>query len=106
MLRRLRLRAASRRRRPPTRSRSRTSTTRSCSVARIAQPAVGRTTCAEIVHGGRSKKILRNSYDGLPAYGTSPHMRRADILARVDELIDAGRLETTGGPYPVLRACA
>ena len=76
------------------------------SVARVAQPAVGRTTCAEILHGGRSKKLLRNSYDGLPAYGTSSHMRRADILARVDQLIDAGRLATTGGPYPVLRACA
>jgi ATP-dependent DNA helicase RecQ len=73
------------------------------SVARSARPAVGRTTCAEIVHGGRSKKLLRNSYDGLPAYGTSSNMRRADILARVDELIDSGRLETTGGPYPVLR---
>ena len=72
-------------------------------VARAARPAVGRTTCAEILHGGRSKKLLRNSYDGLPAYGSSQHMRRADILARVDELIDAGRLETTGGPYPVLR---
>jgi ATP-dependent DNA helicase RecQ len=76
------------------------------SVARTAQPSVGRTTCAEILHGGRSKKLLRNSYDGLAAYGTSSHMRRADILARVDELIDAGRLQTTGGPYPVLRACA
>jgi ATP-dependent DNA helicase RecQ len=73
------------------------------SVARSARPAVGRTTCAEIVHGGRSKKLLRNSYDGLPAYGSSSHMRRADILARVDELIGSGRLETTGGPYPVLR---
>ncbi|MEA2363530.1 MAG: ATP-dependent helicase RecQ [Thermoleophilaceae bacterium] len=73
------------------------------SVARSARPAVGRTTCAEIVHGGRSKKLLRNSYDGLPAYGTSSRMRRADILARVDELIGSGRLETTGGPYPVLR---
>src|SRR5919106_5012693 len=70
------------------------------SVARAARPAVGRTTCAEILHGGRSKKLLRNSYDGLPAYGTSSHMRRADILARVDELIDAGRLETSGGPEP------
>jgi ATP-dependent DNA helicase RecQ len=73
------------------------------SVARGARPAVGRTTCAEILHGGRSKKLLRNAYDGLPAYGTSSHMRRADILARVDELIEAGRLETSGGPYPVLR---
>jgi ATP-dependent DNA helicase RecQ len=73
------------------------------SVARSARPAVGRTTCAEILHGGRSKKLLRNSYDGLPAYGSSSNMRRADILARVDELIDSGKLETTGGPYPVLR---
>ncbi len=72
-------------------------------VASFAQPAVGRTTCAEIIHGSRSKKIQRNSYDGLPSYGTSSHMRRADILARVDELIDEGRLQTSGGPYPVLR---
>ena len=76
------------------------------SVARTARPAVGRTTCAEILHGGRSKKLLRNSYDGLPAYGTSAKRRRADILARVDELIEAGTLETSGGPYPVLRVPA
>jgi ATP-dependent DNA helicase RecQ len=75
-------------------------------VASAARPAVGRTTCAEILHGSRSKKIQRNSYDGLPAYGTSAHMRRADILARVDELIGQGRLETSGGPYPVLRVAA
>jgi ATP-dependent DNA helicase RecQ len=75
-------------------------------VASGARPAVGRTTCAEILHGSRSKKIQRNSYDGLPAYGASSHMRRADILARVDELIEEGRLETTGGPYPVLRVAA
>src|SRR3954469_8088771 len=41
------------------------------SVAQTAKPAVGRTTCAEILHGARTKKIERNSYDGLPAYGTS-----------------------------------
>jgi ATP-dependent DNA helicase RecQ len=76
------------------------------SVARSARPAVGRTTCAEIVHGARTKKIERNSYDGLPAYGTSSQMRRADILARVDELIEAGVIGTTGGPYPVLQVLA
>ena len=75
-------------------------------VATGARPAVGRTTCAEILHGSRSKKIQRNSYDGLPAYGVSSHMRRADILARVDMLIEEGRLETTDGPYPVLRVAA
>jgi ATP-dependent DNA helicase RecQ len=74
------------------------------SVARTARPAVGRTTCAEILHGARTQKIARNSYDGLPAYGCSAHLRRADILARVDRLIDDGRLVSSGGAYPVLRA--
>ena len=74
------------------------------SVARTARPPVGRTTCAEILHGARTKKIERNSYDGLPAYGTSADMRRTDILKRIDELIEARRLATSGGPYPVLRA--
>jgi ATP-dependent DNA helicase RecQ len=74
------------------------------SVARAARPAVGRTTCAEILHGARTKKIERNSYDGLPAYATSARRRRADILARIDELIDEGRLATSGGAYPVLKA--
>jgi ATP-dependent DNA helicase RecQ len=76
------------------------------SVARSAKPSVGRTTCAEILHGARTKKIERNSYDGLPAYGTSANMRRADILARIDELIEEKRLQTSGGPYPVLLAPA
>ena len=75
-------------------------------VARSARPAVGRTTCAEILHGSRSQKIQRNSYDGLPAYASSSQMRRADILARVDFLIGDGRLETSGGPYPTLRVPA
>ena len=73
------------------------------SVARGAKPSVGRTLCAEIVHGGRSQKIKRNSYDGLPAYAANSHMRRAQILDRVDELISEGRLQTSGGAYPVLR---
>ena len=73
------------------------------SVARHAKPAVGRTTCAEILHGARTQKIERNSYDGLPAYGVSSNMRRADILARIDELIEERRLAVSGGPYPVLK---
>ena len=72
------------------------------SVAQTASPRVGRTTCAAIVHGARTQKIEKNSYDGLPAYGASSHMRRAEILERIDELIQDGRLATTRGPYPVL----
>ncbi len=30
-------------------------------------------------------------------------MRRADILARIDELIQEKRLATSGGAYPVLK---
>ncbi len=72
------------------------------SVAQTASPRVGRTTCAAIVHGARTQKIAKNSYDGLPAYGASAHMRRAEILERIDELIQGGRLATSRGPYPVL----
>jgi ATP-dependent DNA helicase RecQ len=75
-------------------------------VARGARPAVGRTTCAEILHGARTKKIERNSYDGLPAYGVGARRRRAEILARIDELIEDGRLDLTRGPYPVLKVPA
>jgi ATP-dependent DNA helicase RecQ len=74
------------------------------SVAGRARPRVGRTTCAEILHGARTRKIERNSYDGLPAYGVLAGMRRDDILARIDELIDEQRLATSGGRYPVLVA--
>ncbi len=72
-------------------------------VAHAARPAVGRTTCVEILHGARTKKIERNSYDGLPAYASSSHLRRTQILERVDELIAQGVIATTDGPYPVLQ---
>jgi superfamily II DNA helicase RecQ len=73
------------------------------SVVRSARPSVGRSTCVQILHGARSKKIKDNSYDGLGAYAMASHMRRAEILARVDELIAAGRLATTAGKFPKLR---
>jgi hypothetical protein len=57
----------------------------------------------EILHGGKSKKVKENSYDGLGAYAMASHMRRADILARIDSLIEAGRLATTGGKFPKLK---
>jgi hypothetical protein len=56
----------------------------------------------EILRGGRSKALLRNSYDGLPDYGAFAHLPSADVLERVDALLAAGRLRSSGGPYPVL----
>ena len=73
------------------------------SVVRTARPSVGRTACVEILHGGRSKKVKENSYDGLGAYAMASHMRRADILARVDQLLEMGRLASTGGKFPKLK---
>ena len=55
--------------RRPTRRCSRASTTRSSRWPRPPGRRSGRTLCAEIIHGARTKKIERNSYDGLPAYG-------------------------------------
>jgi ATP-dependent DNA helicase RecQ len=68
-----------------------------------AAPAVGRTKTVEILRGGRSKALLKYSYDSLPGYGDFAAWRAEDLLAEVDALIDAGRLQSTGGRYPTLR---
>src|SRR4051812_22765798 len=68
-----------------------------------AEPSVGRTRTVEILRGGRSQAVRKNAYDGLPSYGTFAHLRADEVLARVDELLDEGRLVSTGGAYPKLR---
>jgi ATP-dependent DNA helicase RecQ len=72
-------------------------------VVRGARPSIGRTRVAEVLRGGRAKALLKNSWDGLPEYGTYAHLTAKAVLGRVDALLDAGRLVSTGGPYPVLR---
>jgi ATP-dependent DNA helicase RecQ len=67
-----------------------------------ASPSVGRTRAVEILRGGRSKVIAQNSYDGLPAYGTFAHLTKDEVLERVDELVSAGTLRSTGGRFPKL----
>ena len=68
-----------------------------------AEPPVGRTRTVEILRGSRSKVVQRNAYDGLPAYGTFDHLTSSEVLARVDALVTAGRLRSTGGAFPKLR---
>jgi len=67
-----------------------------------ASPACGRTRVVEILRGGRSRKLLENSYDGLPSYGRFDHLSAQEVLDHVDGLITAGRLRSTGGAYPKL----
>ena len=68
-----------------------------------AEPPVGRTKAVEILRGGRSKALLKYSYDALPGYGEFSDWPADEVLARVDALIDGGRLRSTGGRYPTLR---
>jgi ATP-dependent DNA helicase RecQ len=69
-----------------------------------ARPPVGRTRAVEILRGGRSKVVAQYSYDGLVGYGSFAHLRSDDVLGRVDELLQAGTLRSTGGRFPKLRA--
>jgi ATP-dependent DNA helicase RecQ len=75
-------------------------------VVGMARPSVGRTRAVEILRGGRSKVIAEYSYDALAAYGAFAHLRSADVLGRVDELLAEGTLRSTGGRFPKLRAGA
>ncbi|MEA2142281.1 MAG: ATP-dependent helicase RecQ [Solirubrobacteraceae bacterium] len=72
-------------------------------VVETADPAVGRTRTVEILRGGRSQALVKSGHDGLPAYGTFDHLTAKQVMARVDELLDAGRLRSTGGMYPKLQ---
>jgi len=69
-----------------------------------AQPPVGRTRAVEILRGGRSKVVAQYAYDGLTGYGSFSHLRSDEVLGRVDELLSDGRLRSTGGRFPKLRA--
>ncbi|MEA2382331.1 MAG: ATP-dependent helicase RecQ [Solirubrobacteraceae bacterium] len=75
-------------------------------VVSIADPSVGRTRTVEILRGGRSQALRRHAYDGLPLYGTFGHLAAGEVLERVDALLAAGRLRSTGGAYPKLRVVA
>jgi hypothetical protein len=47
--------------------------------------------------------IAEHAYHGLDAYGAFAHLRSTDVLERVDQLLEAGRLRSTGGRFPKLR---
>jgi ATP-dependent DNA helicase RecQ len=75
-------------------------------VVRTARPSIGRTRVAEVLRGGQAKALIRNSWDGLPEYGTYAHLSAKVVVDRIDALVEDGLLEKTEGPRPVLRATA
>jgi ATP-dependent DNA helicase RecQ len=75
-------------------------------IVATASPSVGRTRAVEILCGGRSKVVAANAYDRMEHYGAWAHLPRRDVLARVDALLDAGALRSTGGRFPKLARAA
>jgi ATP-dependent DNA helicase RecQ len=75
-------------------------------VVQSAEPTIGRSGAVQILRGARTKSVTKNSWDGLPGYGAFAHMRKDEVLARIDELIASGRLRSTGGYYPTLEVAA
>ncbi|HWF35643.1 MAG TPA: RQC domain-containing protein, partial [Solirubrobacteraceae bacterium] len=73
-------------------------------VVRTATPPVGRTRAVEILRGGRSKVIAEYSYDALGEYGAFAHLHASDVMHRVDAMLQAGALRSTGGRFPKLKA--
>jgi ATP-dependent DNA helicase RecQ len=73
-------------------------------VVALARPALGRTRAVEVLRGGRSKVLLKHGWDGLPNYGAFGHLGGPAVLARVDALLEAGTIRSSGGHYPVLEA--
>jgi ATP-dependent DNA helicase RecQ len=73
-------------------------------VVRTATPPVGRTRAVEILRGGRSKVIAQYSYDAMRPYGAFAHLHATDVLRRVDAMVQAGSLRSTGGRFPKLKA--
>jgi ATP-dependent DNA helicase RecQ len=67
-------------------------------VVLAAEPPVGRTRAVEILRGGLSAAIRKHSYDGLPGFGAFRHVRAADVLARVDAMIEDGTLRAENSP--------
>ena len=75
-------------------------------VVGAAEPPVGRTRTVEILRGGRSKVVAQHGYDDLEPYGAFSGLHADDVLGRVDELLDAGQLASTGGRFPKLEVVA
>ena len=59
-------------------------------VVRAARPSIGRTRVAEVLRGGQAKALIRNSWDGLPEYGTYAHLS-AKVVRRPHRRAGRGR---------------
>ena len=68
-----------------------------------ANPSVGRTRAVEVLRGGRSKVVINNRYNELEHYGSFGDLHADEVLGRVDALLTAGQLKSSGGRFPKLQ---
>jgi ATP-dependent DNA helicase RecQ len=70
-------------------------------VDRLNRP-VGRRNLAQALRGGRAKTLARGGLLTIPEYGTLSEYDEESVIAAIDSLLAAGRLERTGRKYPTV----
>ena len=70
-------------------------------VDRLTRP-VGRRNLAQALRGGKARTLSRGGLRTMPEYGTLAEHSEAALIAGIDELLAAGRLERTGRKYPTV----
>jgi ATP-dependent DNA helicase RecQ len=65
--------------------------------------AVGRSRLTAILRGSTAKALKGAGHDKLKSYGELVHMTQDDVMVAIDDLIAAGTLRKTGGPYPLVQ---
>ncbi len=70
-------------------------------VDRLTRP-VGRRNLAQALRGGKARTLSRGGLLTMPEYGTLAEHSEDALIAGIDELLAAGRLEKTGRKYPTV----
>ena len=66
---------------------------------------VGRSTIVAILRGSKDQKILNSGFDTLSTYAIMAESSTHRVRSILDALIDAGLLQASSGPYPVVEFC-
>jgi len=70
-------------------------------VDRLSRP-VGRRNLAQALRGGKAKSLSRGGLLTLPEYGKLAEHSEDAVVAAIDHLLGAGRLQRTGRKYPTV----
>jgi len=57
---------------------------------------------ADVLVGKNTAKVRERRHDGLSTFGLLASLRREQVVAFIDQLVDAGHLTRAPGPYPTI----